>query len=249
MIASANQISRARKAHKSGGSEREIHGNVLGGTYIRDVVYGANDGIVTTFAVVAGVAGASLSANTVLILGFANLFADGLSMAIGNYLGTKSELEYVKKERKTEEWEVENVPDLEKKEITEIYKRKGFKGQALKQAVDTITANKKIWVDTMMTEELGLIPEAPSQPIKNAIATFLAFIFAGICPLLPYLFSWGQSFQLSIYFTALALFIVGSLRSLITKKHWLTSGLEMLLVGALAAIAAYLTGRFINQLV
>ncbi|OGD49565.1 hypothetical protein A3B59_03395 [Candidatus Beckwithbacteria bacterium RIFCSPLOWO2_01_FULL_49_47] len=216
---------------------------------MRDVVYGANDGIVTTFAVVAGVAGARLSPAIVLILGFANLLADGLAMAIGNYLGTKSELEYIKRERKMEEWEVDHLPDLEKKEVEAIMAKKGFKGQDLKKAVAIITADKKVWVDCMMVEELGLIAEDDASPVKNGLATFIAFSVAGLFPLLPYVFarlSPLSPFDLSIIFTALALFTVGSLRTLVTRRHPLRSGIEMLLVGAIAALAAYLVGYFID---
>jgi VIT1/CCC1 family predicted Fe2+/Mn2+ transporter len=245
MVPQTKSIQKARRAHQKG-KEDELHGSTLGGAYIRDTVYGANDGIVTTFAVVAGVAGAGLSSQIVLILGFANLLADGLAMAIGNYLGTKSELEYIKKERAMEEWEVDHVPDLERNEIVEIYRKKGFKGKDLERAVAVITSNKKIWVDTMMTEELKLIADSVNSPVKNGLATFLAFSIAGMFPLLPYLFGLSESFNISIVFTALALFVVGSLRTLITKRPWLVAGLEMLLVGAIAALVAYFTGRFIE---
>src|SRR3990170_8308348 len=103
----------ARRAHGQKGEEKELHGSSFGGAYIRDMVYGANDGIVTTFAVVAGVAGAELAANIVLILGFANLLADGLAMAIGNYLGTKSQIEYAKSQHHMERWEVDHLPQEE----------------------------------------------------------------------------------------------------------------------------------------
>ena len=238
----------ARRAHGQKGEEKELHGSSFGGAYIRDMVYGANDGIVTTFAVVAGVAGAELAANIVLILGFANLFADGLAMAIGNYLGTKSEMEYITKQRQTEDWEVDNVPDLERKEVREIYYKKGFRGKDLDRAVEVITSNKQVWVDTMMAEELKLLPNLASSPVSNGAATFVAFTIAGLMPLLPYVFKLTNTFNTSIMFTGMALFGVGSLRTLITKKHWFKAGMEMLLVGAIAAIAAYVTGALIKNL-
>jgi VIT1/CCC1 family predicted Fe2+/Mn2+ transporter len=116
---------------------------------IKDFVYGATDGAVTIFAVVAGVIGASLSPSIVLILGFANLFADGFSMAIGNYLGTKARAEYIEKQRKREEWEIDNLVDQEKQEIRDIYKNKGFKEELLGEIVRVITSKRKTWVDTM----------------------------------------------------------------------------------------------------
>jgi len=239
------KIKEARTEHLKGTAKEKYHSK-LGGTYIRDVVYGANDGIVTTFAVVAGVAGANLSPNIVLILGFANLLADGLAMGLGNYLGTKSEIEYIKRERQMEEWEINHVPELEKKEIEEIYRKKGFSGKDLKTLVNIVTSNKKAWVDTMMVEELGLLPAEATSPVKNGLATFFAFGIAGLFPLFPYVFTFPSAFNASIIFTALTLFTVGALRTLITKKHWLKAGLEMLFVGAIAASAAYFAGYFID---
>lgn len=240
------QVKEARLEHLIGKAREKYHAT-FGGTYIRDAVFGANDGIVTTFAVVAGVAGANLPWSTVLILGFANLLADGLAMGLGNYLGTKSEAEYITQERKMESWEVEHIPDLERKEIEIIYRRKGFRGQDLERAVQVITSNKKVWVDTMMTEELGLPPEKSEHPVKNGLATFIAFSFAGLFPLLPYLLRTSQAFNFSIIITCLVLFAVGSLRSIITKKNWLIAGLEMLFVGTIAASAAFITGYLIKQ--
>jgi VIT1/CCC1 family predicted Fe2+/Mn2+ transporter len=98
----------------------------------------------------------------------------------------------------------------------------------------------------MMTEELKLIPDSVNSPVKNGLATFMAFGIAGMFPLLPYLFGLSGSFNISIIFTALALFVVGSLRTLITKRPWFIAGTEMLLVGAIAATVAYFTGRFIE---
>lgn len=240
------QIKEARLEHAKGTAYEKYHA-LFGGTYIRDAVFGANDGIVTTFAVVAGVAGANLPVQTVLILGFANLLADGLAMGLGNYLGTKSEVDYINRERRMETWEAENIPDLETKEIEAIYKRKGFSGKDLTRAVAIITSNKKIWVDTMMVEELGLPAEKSEHPVQNGVATFISFASAGLCPLLPYVFGLTSAFNVSIMVTGLILFLVGSLRSIITKKPWLVSGLEMLLVGAIAASAAFVTGRVIDK--
>jgi len=240
------QVKKAKLEHQKGSVFEKYHSS-FGGTYIRDAVFGANDGIVTTFAVIAGVAGANLPLSTVLILGFANLFADGLAMGLGNYLGTKSEVEYINQERRTEDWEVKHIPSQERKEIEAIYYRKGFRGQDLTRAVQAITSNKKAWVETMMIEELGLPAEKSAHPVKNGLATFAAFALAGLFPLLPYVFGFPRAFNTSIMVTGLALFSVGSLRAIITKKNWLKSGLEMLAVGAIAATAAFVTGHLINR--
>ena len=122
------KIAEVREAHKDQSAHEKYH-KTASGTYLRDVVYGANDGIITTFAVVAGVAGAGLDTKIVIILGVANLIADGFAMATGNYLGTKSEVLFQKNEREMEEWEVEHVPDCEEEELRHIYRGKGFEGE------------------------------------------------------------------------------------------------------------------------
>ncbi|MFQ5605643.1 MAG: VIT1/CCC1 transporter family protein [bacterium] len=254
---SSLDLKASKKAHKEqiikeSLEEPTIH-DIEKGQYIGDMVYGAIDGIVTTFAVVSGVAGASLSSGIVLILGFANLFADGLSMAVGNYLGTKSEVEYKRRERYREEWEIENLPEEEKEEIRQIYKRKGFTGQLLEQAVEVITRDKKQWVDTMLLEELHIIPEQKS-PFKAGFITFLSFVLAGFVPLFSYVLSYFSSFfdknsyPIAIGLTFTTIFAVGSLRVYVTGKRWWTSGLEMLVVGGATAVVAYLIGYLLKGL-
>ena len=223
------------------------------GAYIGEAVYGALDGIVTTFAVVAGVEGARLSSGVVLILGFANLLGDGLSMGVGSYLSTKSRREYQRSERQRERWEVDNYPEGEREEIREIYRKKGFKGSDLDRAVEIITSNKDVWVETMMQEELGIIEEK-GHPFFNGLSTFISFIIAGFVPLLFFVMSLAvpslesQNFIMSLVLTALTLFVVGSLRVLVTRARWWRSGLEMLIVGGAAALAAYLVGYFLRGL-
>jgi len=246
----AEKIKQAKDAHKKGTEATDVHGST-GSAYLKDFVYGASDGIVTTFAVVAGVAGARLDSTIVLILGFANLIADGLSMAIGNYLGTKSENELHKKERDMELWEIEHLPKEEEQEIRDIYAAKGITGEALEKMISAITKNKELWADEMMVYEHGVIPGKIDSPIKNALATFVAFVTAGFLPLMPYVFNFkiGSLFNTAIFATAVSMFAVGSLRSVFTKKHWIIAGFEMLGVGAIAAIAAYAFGYWIEALV
>jgi len=124
-----------------------------------DFIYGSIDGAVTTFAIIAGVVGASLSPGIILILGFANLFADGFSMAAANYQASKARNQFIEMRRKQEEWEIDNLEEQEKEEIREIYKKKGFKDELLEEVVRTITSRRKVWVDTMMKEEVGLIED------------------------------------------------------------------------------------------
>jgi VIT1/CCC1 family predicted Fe2+/Mn2+ transporter len=223
------------------------------GSYLSDFVFGGIDGSVTTFAVVSGVVGASLPTSIVLILGFANLFADGFSMAVGNYLSTKSKKEYMEKIRKAEEVSVVNIPDEEREEIREIFKEKGFSGRQLEEAVKIITNNKEIWIDTMMKDEFGILEEQKS-PLRGALVTFTAFNLIGFIPLCAYVLSHlfrsleDHTFLLSVLLTSCAFFIVGSVKGKIVNKKWCLSGLETLLIGGVAAAIAFLAGFFLKNL-
>jgi VIT1/CCC1 family predicted Fe2+/Mn2+ transporter len=220
------------------------------GLYLRDVVFGANDGIVTTFAVVAGVAGAALAPVVVIILGVANLLADGISMGLGAYLGEKSERNYNRVQRKKEEWEIENLRPIEVQEVRDIFAKYGFRDADLERATEIVTGDRKAWVDIMMREELGIVEEEQSgAPARHGLATFVAFLIAGAVPLIPYLvpFFGEQKFLASILFTAGILFIIGSARSRFSPESWLRSGLEMLLVGGVASGAAYAVGKIISS--
>jgi vacuolar iron transporter family protein len=115
-------------------------------SHLRDFIYGGIDGTVTTFAVVAGVEGADLAASIVIILGFANLIADGFSMAVSNFLATRAEMQEMELAREEEEREIEHSPEGEREEIRQIFARKGFEGDDLDRAVDVITSNRGVWV-------------------------------------------------------------------------------------------------------
>ncbi len=221
--------------------------------YLPDFVYGGIDGSVTTFAIVAGVTGASLSPTIVLILGFANLFADGFSMAISNYLSTKSRKEYAEKIRKSEEHSVINIPEEETQEIREIFSEKGFSGKQLDDAVEIITSNQDIWIDTMMKDEFGIF-EDHTSPLKSAIVTFISFNLIGFIPLLAYVLSYfsdsfkSNTFTLSIVLTSIAFFIVGTVKGRVLGRRWLFSGFETLLIGGAAAVIAYYVGYLLRGL-
>ena len=220
------------------------------GLYIGDLVYGANDGIITTFAVISGAAGASLSPNLVIILGLASLVADGISMGLSNYLAIRSRLDYQKQERKREEFEVEKFPDKERAEVLVILKRWKIPEARTEEILDAITSDKKSWVDLMMTEELGIIETEVDSAAKHGAVTTAAFILSGFLPLIPYL--WGVSaesqFTVSLSATALSLFLVGAMRTFITGGRWFRSGIEMFLVGSLAALSAYLVGGVVKTI-
>ena len=214
-------------------------------SYLGDFVLGAVDGTVTTFAVVAGVAGAELSGTVAIILGMANLLADGFSMAAGNYLSTKAECQVVDRVRRMEERHIDEHPLGEREEIRQIFATKGFEGALLDQIVEVITKDRKQWVDTMVTEEFGLRIEHPA-PLRAGLSTFIAFVLAGLIPLLPFFFEShlppGQTFRISIAATAVTFFLIGMAKAQVVKRSLWLSGLETLAIGAVAATLAYLVG-------
>lgn len=212
-------------------------------SYLGDAVLGGIDGCVTTFAVVAGTVGGGFSGVVAVVLGFANLLADGFSMAVSNYQGTKSQLELVERVRRSEEAQVNLIPEGEREEVRQIFAAKGFEGETLEQVVAVITQDRDLWVDTMLTEEHGLQLDGP-QPLRAALATFWAFIGVGLVPLLPFFLRLtpGQTFAASCVLTALAFFSVGVAKGRVLERSPLRSGLETLLVGGAAAAIAYGVG-------
>jgi vacuolar iron transporter family protein len=216
--------------------------------YLRDWIYGGIDGAVTTFAVVTGVAGAQLSTWVILALGFANLFADGFSMAASNYLGTKAELEDWRRLADIENRHIELEPEGEREEVRQIFERKGFEGSELQQMVGLMTATRERWIKTMLTEEYGLPPEVRS-PWIAALCTFAAFLTCGLVPLVPYLVSSKHSLTASIVFTAIVFFVIGSVKSKWSTVSWWWSGLTTLIVGAIAASLAFGVGTLLRNLV
>lgn len=223
-------------------------------SYLKDFIYGAIDGAVTTFAVVSGVAGAQLSGSIVLILGVANLIGDGFSMAAGNYLGTRAEAEHRERVRNMEERHIANVPDGEREEIRQIFREKGFEGELLEQVVDTITADHQRWVDTMLHEEHGLPSVVPSA-IRAATVTFIAFLLVGAIPLIPFVMGllFGITipapYVISTVLTAIAFFGVGAAKSRVVDTNWMSAGMETLFVGSMAAGLAYLCGVLLGKIV
>jgi VIT1/CCC1 family predicted Fe2+/Mn2+ transporter len=209
-------------------------------------VYGGIYGAVTTFAVVAGGFGANLDPGILLILGFANLFADGFSMSVGAYLSAKSEHENYTKHEKIEYWEVENLPEVEREEIAEIYRAKGFKGELLEQIVDQICSNKDLWVAEMMKDELNMMRDTKS-PFKIGLATLISFVLVGFIPLMVYLYDFFFPTDLNIFLwtsilTGLAFMIVGWLKGIVNQTSKLRSVSETLGLGLLAAVVAFYVG-------
>ncbi len=222
--------------------------------YLKDFIYGAIDGGVTTFAVVAGVAGAGLSAGVVIILGFANLLADGFSMAVSNYLGTRADNQYRKKAREREMHEIQQWPQGEREEIRQIYASKGFEGELLEKVVSVITSDDNRWADTMLQEEHG-IALSEHHPGKAAAATFVAFSLIGLIPLLTYLINWinpgaiPDPFLWGAVMTGVAFFLVGATKASFLDQSFLAAGFETVAIGGAAAALAYGAGVLLKGLV
>jgi VIT1/CCC1 family predicted Fe2+/Mn2+ transporter len=209
--------------------------------YLRDWIYGGIDGAVTTLAVVTGVAGAQLSKWIILALGFANLFADGFSMAASNYLGTRGEHDDWQRLEAIEHRHIELAPEGEREEVRQIFERKGFAGGDLQRIVELTTSDRERWVQTMLTDEYGL-PHTVRSPWIAALSTFAAFVVCGLAPLIPYLFGAEYSLTISVTLTAIVFLTIGSIKSRWSTSSWWHSGLTTLLVGAVAAALAYLAG-------
>jgi len=223
-------------------------------SYLRDFVYGGIDGAVTTFAVVSGVAGAGLSPGIVVVLGLANLVGDGFSMAASNFLGSRAELQLLQRTRRIEEEHIARYPEGEREEVRQILSAKGFAGDNLTDAVDTITADKDLWVDTMLREEYGLSIDRPA-PLHAAAVTFFAFIVIGFLPLLSFLAdlliagSVSDPFFWSTVLTAIGFFTVGAVKSRFVEDRWYYAGLETLSVGGIAAALAFAAGYLLRDVV
>jgi len=215
--------------------------------YLRDWIYGGIDGSVTTLAVVTGVAGAQLSPWIILALGFANLFADGFSMAASNYLGTRAEHDDWRRLEQIEKRHIELTPEGEREEVRQIFERKGFEGNDLQRIVELVTADNERWVRTMLTDEYGL-PHEVRSPWIAALSTFTAFLVCGLVPLLPYLFGTEHSLAISVTLTGIVFATIGSIKSRWSTSSWWHSGLTTLLVGAIAASLAYIAGVIARQL-
>jgi VIT1/CCC1 family predicted Fe2+/Mn2+ transporter len=216
-------------------------------SYLRDFVYGAVDGIVTTFAVVAGVAGAGLPSGVVIVLGAANLVGDGFSMAASNYLGTRADRQLVARARRIEEEHVAAYPDGEREEIRQIFRAKGLSATELEQMVTVVTSDRKRWIDSMIQEEYGLTLEG-ALPWRAAVVTFAAFLLFGGLPLIPFVWEFfvhgavAEPFLISSLITGAAFFLVGALKGRFVFQDWYWAGSETFIVGGAAAILAYFVG-------
>lgn len=227
----------------------ENHGSI-GGTYIKSIVFGGLDGIITTFSMVAAVAGASMSPEVVIMMGFANLLSDGLSMGLGDYLSESAEMEYILSEKKREMEEIKTMPQQELDEMVELYIKKGVSQEDATYILQRMMKYTDLFLEHMMIVELGLqVPDEGENPIKNGLVTFTSFVVFGSVPMWIYLATWAASyhnnqgvFGIACGFTAFTMFLLGATQARLTRQPILKTGTLMMLNGCFAAASAYFIG-------
>jgi VIT1/CCC1 family predicted Fe2+/Mn2+ transporter len=213
--------------------------------YIRDLVFGFGDGVNTSLGIVAGVGGAIIGPDVVILAALIGMFTGAKAMAVQNYLAVKSQREILQSEIKREEYEMQTIPEKEKEEIEEIYQAKGFEGEDLKKIVNKITSNKDVWLKTMLTEELGLNLEIVGNPLRGALVMFSSFLLGGILPIIPYfavkagLISSIAAIVVAIAISVTSSFIIGALKGRLAKKSWIMGGIEMAGLGTGIALVGY----------
>jgi predicted membrane protein (TIGR00267 family) len=216
---------------------------------IRDFVFGFGDGINTSLGIAAGVGGADISSNIIILAAFVGMFTGAKAMAVQNYLAVKTHRELLKSEIAREEWEIENKPDDERKEIEDIYVAKGFAGKELETIVNKITSDKKVWLDTMLTEELKLNVEVLGSPLKSAFRMFGSFLIGGILPIIPFFFGHGYTpIIIAVGMSLTASFLVGAVKSRMAKTNILKGGLEMAGLGTGIALLGFGIGKELGNI-
>lgn len=221
--------------------------SIIGGENLRQAVFGFEDGLVNVLGIVTGVAAASQSSSFVILAGIAGAVANSVSMAAGTYLSIKAQIEHYQMEVAREKREIEEVPEIEREEIREIYRKKGFSGKELEIVTKRITSDKKIWLESMMIEELGLGNGNFPNPISASLVMIAAVVIGSIFPVLPFFFLPPLAALLvSLILSGIVLFTAGAIKGVLTSHNWVKSGTEMLIVASLAAAATWLIGSLIG---
>ena len=219
------------------------------GVNIRDIVLGVSDGLTVPFALAAGLSGAVTSNFIVFIAGVAEMLAGAIAMGLGGYLSEKSHAQIYHKELERERREVDEVPEIERHEVREIWKARGYRGEELNRLVEVIINDRRRWVDFMMREELGLIEPAAGAAYKTSLTIGLSYMVGALVPMCPFLLPvpMNQALLVSTLTTLTALFLVGVLKARFTGGSWWRNGIETLLIGAAAAGAAYVLVRLLSH--
>ncbi len=219
------------------------------GRFLRYAVYGMNDGLVSNLALVAALSGAAVFHGIILLGGLAAMFSGAVSMGLGAYISAKSQNEYYRREIATERVHVDSKPALGKQELQDIYREKGFSGKQLDMIVNKIMFNKTRWLRELTEGRLGLGEQSFDNPWTSAFVTFFAFVVGAFVPLVPFAFiTTSQAFIFSLGLSVLILFVAGAGKTHYTKRNWIKSGVEMIIVGLLGAGVSYYFGEFVGSI-
>lgn len=214
---------------------------------LSDFILGAQDGLVNVLGVILGIAAATNDTRIVLVAGLAATFAESISMGAVAFTTTMADADLYQSEREREYRHIKEIPALEQREVRGIYSGKGFKGELLNRIVETVTANKDVWVALMMAEEHQLAPVDRGQALRAAWIVGLSAVIGSLVPLAPFLFlSIATSMWASVIVTAAVLFAIGNYKARVTVGHPTRSGLEMAVIGTLSALAGYLVGLLLK---
>ncbi len=225
--------------------------DIRGGGGVRDMIFGANDGLVSTLAFVVGAFGAVTDPHIVLLTGIAELFAGTISMAVGSYQSSKSELEVLERENKSRKVKKGRTLEEEKEKLIKFYQGEGFKRREAEALVARIVREKELPAQMGTLEELGLTPEEHGSPVKAGVLCGVFFGLAAIVPVLPFAFPIGSwnALVASTIATVATLFGVGVLKTIFSRKNGVRSGLEMMFIGASAAAITYMIGKLFSLVV
>jgi VIT1/CCC1 family predicted Fe2+/Mn2+ transporter len=219
---------------------RHLEPHLNESTSMRDFVFGFGDGVNTSLGIAAGVGGADASSDIIILAALVAMFTGAKAMAVQNYLAVKSHRELLKSEIDRENWEIENKPEVEREEIEDIYKAKGFTGKDLEMIVNKITSDKKVWLNTMLTEELNLNLDIAGHPLKGALIMFGSFLIGGILPIIPFFFSSGFTpLIIAVGISLSASFTVGAIKSRMANTSLIKGGIEMAGLGTGIALIGY----------
>jgi VIT1/CCC1 family predicted Fe2+/Mn2+ transporter/rubrerythrin len=224
---------------------------IRGGGGVRDMIFGANDGLVSTLAFVAGVVGAITNPSIVLLSGVAELFAGTISMAVGSYQSSKSELEVLERESRRKQVKKGKTPEEEREELTRFYEAEGFKRGEAEAIVDRIVKEKELPLQVATIEQLGLAPEELGNPAKAGVLCGVSFGLAALVPILPFALPIGiwEALTASAIGTVATLFGVGAMKTIFSRRNWVRSGLEMMGIGASAAAITYVIGTLFSMVI
>ncbi len=215
---------------------------------VRDIVIGMSDGLTVPFALAAGISGAVAATNIVVTAGLAEIAAGAISMGLGGYLAARTDREHYETERQREEDETYQMPDAEREEVAQILRGYGLSDAEVQPVVNTLSNNRKQWVDFMMRFELGLEEPDPRRATRSALTIAFSYIAGGFVPLSPYILipNIQTALLVSIGVTLLALFVFGFVKGRFTGIHPFRSALQTILVGGLAAAVAFALARLIG---